>query len=70
MKYNITAREGDRRIFKPTLQGKEWTDHEHYGKKCTVVQSGAVYDVHIVHIDGTPADATEVANGYELQKGA
>jgi hypothetical protein len=65
-KYNITAKEGDRRIFKPTLQGRAWADHEHYGKKCTVVFSGAIYDVHIVHIDGTPADATEVANGNEL----
>lgn len=49
-KYNITAKEGDKRIFKPRLQGHDWTEHEYYGKKCTVIQSGAVYDVHLIHI--------------------
>lgn len=65
-KYNITAKEGDKRIFKPRLQGHDWTEHEYYGKKCTVIQSGAVYDVHLIHIDGMPKDATWWANGYEL----
>lgn len=64
MKYHITAKKGDRRIFKPRLQGREWTDHEHYGKPCTVLQSGAVYDVHMIGIDGT--DATWWANGDEI----
>ena len=65
-KYNITAKEGDKRIFKPKLQGHEWRDHEYYGKRCTVIQSDAVYDVHLIHIDGMKDDATWWANGNEL----
>lgn len=65
MKYHITAKEGDRRIFKPRLQGHEWTDHERYGEPCTVTQSGAVYDVHqVTFADG----GTWWANGDELAK--
>ncbi len=67
-KYNITAKEGDKRVFKPKLQGREWEDHEYYGKRCTVQQSGAVYDVHLIHIDGMNGDATWWANGNELVK--
>jgi hypothetical protein len=67
-KYNITAKEGDKRIFRPKLQGQEWRDHEYYGKRCTVIQSGAVYDVHKIHIDGMKDDATWWANGNELIK--
>lgn len=64
-KYNITAREGEKRIFMPKLQGHKWDEHPHYGEHCTVVQSGAVYDVHmVVFCDGS----TEWANGYELVK--
>ncbi len=65
-KYIITAKEGDRRVYKPILQGRVWIKHEYYGRKCTVVQSGAVYDVHFIHIDGTPEGSTYVANGNEL----
>ena len=65
-KYRITAKEGDRRIFRPRLQGHEWTDHEYYGMPCTVVQSGVVYDVHMIHIDELPEDATWWACGSEL----
>lgn len=65
-KYHITAKEGDKRIYKPRLQGRDWTDHEYYGLPCTVISSGAVYDVHQIHIDGMGADATEWANGNEL----
>lgn len=68
MKYKITAKEGDKRIFAPRLQGHEWLDHEYYGMKCTVVQSGAVYDVHMIHIDGLDDGATWWANGDELHK--
>ena len=66
-KYHITAKEGDKRIFFPRLQGHEWTDHEYYGKACTVIQSGAVYDVHLIHIDGLPEGATWWACGWELK---
>lgn len=65
-KYHITAKEGDKRIFKPRLQGHDWKDHEFYGLPCTVISSGAVYDVHQIHIDGMKPDATYWANGDEL----
>jgi len=67
-KYNITAKKGDKRILKPRLQGHDWTDHEFYGKRCTVIQEGAVYDVHLVHIDGMDENAVWWANGDELEK--
>ena len=66
-KYNITAKEGDKRIFKPRLQSHEWKDHEYYGKRCTVIQAGIVYDVHLVHMDGMDKDATWWACGDELK---
>lgn len=65
-KYKITAKEGDKRIYKPTLQGHPWTDHEYYGLNCTVIQSCAVYDVHQIHIDGMPENAVAWARGDEL----
>lgn len=67
-KYHITAKEGDRRIFKPRLQGHDWTDHEYYMMPCTVIQSSAVYDVHLIHIDGLGDNATWWACGDELIK--
>lgn len=65
-KYNISAKEGDKRVFKPILQGHLWKDHKYYGLKCTVIQSGAVYDVHKIHFDGMPENAVYWASGYEL----
>ena len=65
-KYKITAKEGDRRIYRPRLQGKEWTEHPMYEGTCTVIQSGAVYDVHLVRFDVN--GKTEWANGDELVK--
>ena len=63
-KYHITAKEGDRRIYKPIVAGKQWTEHPMYGESCTVIQSGAVYDVHLVKFaDGL----TEWAIGDELK---
>ena len=67
-KYIITAKKGDKRIFLPILQGNPWTEHEYYGKKCTVIESGYIYDVHCIHIDGMPKEATWWANGYELKE--
>ena len=29
-KYKITAKPGDRRVYKPKLEGKEWTEHPLY----------------------------------------
>lgn len=68
MKYEITAKEGDRRFFRPRLQGREWSEHPMYGMPCTVVQSGAVYDVHLIRFDGMGEDATWWANGCELKR--
>lgn len=68
MKYKITAKEGDKRIFIPRLQGHDWLDHDYYGMACTVVQSGAVYDVHLIHFDGYGEWATWWASGDELHK--
>lgn len=65
-KYKITAKEGDRRIYRPRLEGKEWTEHPMYGEPCTVIQSGAVYDVHLVRFDVD--GITEWATGDELVK--
>lgn len=65
-KYHITAKTGDKRIFKPRLQGHDWTDHEYYGMRCTVIENGHVYDVHLIHIDGMSEEATWWANGNEL----
>ena len=62
-KYKITAKEGDKRIYRPKLQGKAWKENPLYGKQCTVVQSGAVYDVHMISFDGGD---TTWANGDEL----
>jgi hypothetical protein len=50
-KYKITAKEGDRRKYRPRLEGKEWTEHPMYGESCTVIQSGVVYDIHLVRFD-------------------
>lgn len=66
MKYKITAKEGDRRIYRPIVGGKEWTEHPMYGEPCTVIQSGAVYDVHLVRFDVN--GKTEWAIGDELVK--
>ncbi len=66
MKYKITAKEGDRRIYRPKVGGKEWKEHPMYGKPCTVIQSGAVYDIHLVRFDVN--GKTEWANGDELVK--
>ena len=66
MKYKITAKEGDRRIYRPIVGGKGWTEHPMYGEPCTVIQSGAVYDVHLVRFDVN--GKTEWANGDELVK--
>lgn len=66
MKYKITAKEGDRRIYRPRVGGKEWTEHPMYGEPCTVIQSGAVYDVHLVRFDAN--GKTEWAIGDELVK--
>lgn len=63
-KYHITAKEGDKRIYRPRLQGRDWTEHKYYMRPCTVIQSGAVYDVHIIRIDGT--NETTAACGDEL----
>lgn len=65
-KYKITAKEGDRRIYRPRLEGKGWTEHPMYGKSCTVIQSGAVYDLHLVRFDVN--GKTTWANGDELVK--
>ena len=65
-KYKITAKEGDRRIYKPKLEGKGWTEHPMYGESCTVIQSGAVYDLHLVRFDVN--GKTTWANGDELVK--
>ena len=66
MKYKITAKEGDRRIYRPIVGGKGWTEHPMYGELCTVIQSGAVYDVHLVRFDVN--GKTEWATGDELVK--
>lgn len=63
-KYKITAKEGDRRIYRPRLEGKEWTEHLMYGEPCAVIQSGAVYDIHLVRFDVN--GKTTWANGDEL----
>lgn len=65
-KYIITANKGDKRIYKPILQGHQWLDHEYYGLKCTVIQSGYIYDVHQIHIDGMQESAVTWARGDEL----
>lgn len=63
-KYKITAKEGDRRIYRPRLEGKGGTEHPMYGELCTVIQSGAVYDLHLVRFDVN--GKTTWANGDEL----
>ena len=67
-KYNITAKKGDKRIYKPILQGRPWTEHEYYGKKCVIVQQGYIYDVHGIHILGEPEKINAWATGDELIK--
>lgn len=65
-KYKITAKPGDRRVYKPKLEGKEWTEHPLYGEQCTVIDSGNVYDVHLIHVDGTGIVGKFWVNGDEL----
>lgn len=51
--YSPIFKEGDRVLFRPTLQGKQWTDHEMYGKVCRIIDpTPAVYPVyHIETLD-------------------
>lgn len=63
----ITAKDGDKRIYRPVFNGKPFTDHDWYGMECTVVHAGETVDMHLVHIDGLKGDAMVWANGYELE---
>jgi hypothetical protein len=56
MKYEKSKfREGEKAIFRPTVQGREWTEHELYGQVVTVAQIGIIYPVHQIFAD----DGTE-----------
>lgn len=62
------AKRGDRRIYKPKLDGREWAEHPLYGKSCTVVKSYNFYDVHLIYVDGEGIVGKLWVSGNELAK--
>ena len=64
--YRITAKRGDRWIYKPKLGGREWVEHPLYGKSCTVVKTDNCYDVHLIYVDGEGLVGKFWVSGDEL----
>lgn len=65
--YRITAKRGDRRIYKPKLGGREWVEHPLYGKSCTVFKTDIYYDVHLIYVDGEKIVGKFWVSGDELE---